>query len=71
MFMEMSDKFPNLKGITFLKEGFYGSITTKSFEGLENLETITFEHTNVHSIEKGSFEKFSNIKGKLRRILPS
>ena len=69
MFKEMSFYFPNLKGITFLQEGFYGSITRKTFEGLENLERVTFKHTNVHSIEDGAFENLKNIKGNLRRIL--
>ena len=68
--MEMSINFTNLKGITFLHEGFYGTITTKTFEGLENLETITFEHTNVQSIEKGSFEKLKDIKGNFGTIFP-
>ena len=65
----MSFYFPNLKGITFLEGGFYGSITTKTFEGLENLERVTFEQTNVHSIEDGAFENLRNIKGNLRSIL--
>ena len=69
MFKEMSIYFPNLKGITFLSEGFHGSVTTKTFEGLENLERVIFEHTNVDSIENGAFENLKNLKGNLRRIL--
>ena len=69
MFKEMSINFPNLKGITFLHEGFHGSITTKTFEGLENLERVIFDHTNVNSIENGAFENLKNLKGNLRRIL--
>ena len=69
MFKDMSFYFPNLKGITFLQEGFYGSITTNTFEGLENLERVTFKHTNVRSIEDRAFENLKNIKGNLRRIL--
>ena len=69
MFKEMSMNFPNLKGITFSQTSFYGSITTKSFDGLENLERVTFKHTNVDSIEDGAFENLKNIKGNLSRIL--
>ena len=69
MFKEMSMNFPNLKGITFLQISFYGSITRKSFDGLENLERVTFEDTNVNSIVKGSFDNLRNIKGNLRRTL--
>ena len=55
--------FPNLKHITFQNEGFGGSVTSKTFEGIRNLETIRFVDTYVTTIEDGSFDNLKDIQG--------
>ena len=60
---EISIHFPNLKHITFQNEGFDGSVTAKTFEGIRNLETIRFVDTYVTTIEDGSFDNLNDIQG--------
>ena len=63
LFRGMNDIFPKLKSVTFKNEGVYGSITPKTFEGLQNIETIRFKGTNIQAIEIGSFQNLMNVKG--------
>ena len=65
-FGNMTAHFPNLKSIVLLDEGFYGSITSKTFEGIENITTLSTIHiidTYIESIEEDSFRKLENIQG--------
>ena len=62
-FGNMTAHFPNLKSIALLDEGFYGSITSKTFEGIENITTLHIIDTNIESIEEDSFRKLKNIHG--------
>ena len=59
----MNDTFPKLKSVTFKDGGVYGSITPKTFEGLDNIETIRFIETNIQAIDIGSFQNLENVKG--------
>ena len=59
----MSDQFPNLKSVTLKHGGVFGSITTKTFEGLKNIETLRFIKTNIQAIEIGSFQNLKDVKG--------
>ena len=63
MFRGMSKHFPKLRSVTFRDGGVYGSITPKSFEGLQNIETIRFIKTNIKAIDIGSFQTLKNLKG--------
>ena len=62
-FGNLTAHFPNLKSIALLDEGFYGSITSKTFEGIENITTLHIIDTNIESIEEDSFRKLKNIHG--------
>ena len=63
IFGNMSANFPNLKSIALIDEGIYGSITSKTFDGIDNIETIHIKNTNIESIEEASFRKLRNIQG--------
>ena len=62
-FGEISNQFLNLKHITFQNEGFSGSVTKETFEGVRNLETIRFVDTYVTTIEDESFDNLKDMKG--------
>lgn len=62
-FGDMKANFSNLKSIAFINEGIYGSVTPKTFEGIENIETIHIKDTNIESIDADSFQKLENIQG--------
>ena len=66
IFVDMEKHFTNLISITFWRDGFYGSITPKTFTGLENIEVIHISHTYIENIENGSFDNLKNIKGNLQ-----
>ena len=62
-FGDMKANFSNLKSIAFINEGIYGPVTPKTFEGIENIETVHIKDTNIESIEDDSFRKLENIQG--------
>ena len=62
-FGNMTAYFPNLKSIALIDEGIYGSITSKTFDGIDNIETLHIHNTNIESIEEASFRKLRNIQG--------
>ena len=54
--------------LPFQQEGFYGTLTQKTFLGLENVETLRIIDTNITAIEEGSFQKLSKMTGMVLRI---
>ena len=69
IFGDMNLTFPNLKSIALDGEGIYGSITPKTFDSIENIETIHIIDTYIESIEVDSFRKLENIQGNTSSVL--